>query len=64
MPLQNPVTRIEQVAIDLGRLADDLGDYLGAQRTFLYLQAELVGALDELQRANGSREPDVAGAAR
>ena len=29
VPGQNPVTRIEQVALDLSRLADEVGDYLG-----------------------------------
>ncbi len=52
MPPQNPITRIEQVARDLGRLAEQLGDYAGpdARRTLLYWQAELRAALDQLQR--------------
>lgn len=51
MPPQNPIARIEHVAHDLGRLAEELGDYLGpdAQRTLLYWQAELRAALDQLQ---------------
>jgi hypothetical protein len=52
MPPQNPITRIERVARDLGRLAEELGDYAGpeAPRTLRYWQAELRAALDELQR--------------
>jgi hypothetical protein len=52
MPVQNPITRIEQVARDLGRLAQELGEYAGpdARRTLLYWQAELRAALDQLQR--------------
>jgi hypothetical protein len=52
MPTQNPLTRIERVARDLGRLAHELGDYAGpdARRTLLYWQSELRGALDQLQR--------------
>jgi hypothetical protein len=52
MPPQNPITRIEHVARDLGRLAEELGDYGGpeARRTLFYWQAELRAALDELQR--------------
>jgi hypothetical protein len=49
--LQNPLTRIEKVAVDLGRLADEIGDYLGGQRTFLYPPSELLAALVELKRA-------------
>jgi hypothetical protein len=52
MPLQNPLTRIEQVALDLGRLADEIGDYAGARRTFLYLRDELLTSLNDIQRAS------------
>ena len=52
MPPQNPITRVEHVARDLGRLAEQFGDYAGpeAPRTLFYWQAELRAALDELQR--------------
>jgi hypothetical protein len=52
MPPQNPITRIEQVARDLGRLAEELGDYVGpdARRALLHWQAELRWALDQLQQ--------------
>lgn len=56
MPPQNPMTRIEQVAIELGRLADELEGYLGASATriLLYWRAELLAALDDLQRGSGT----------
>jgi hypothetical protein len=59
MAVQNPLTRIEQVALDLGRLADEIGDYAGARRTFLYLRSELLASLDDIQRAGltSQREP-------
>jgi hypothetical protein len=57
MPQQNPITRIEHVARDLGRLAEQIGDYAGpqAERTLLYWSAELIDALDELV-ASGVRD--------
>jgi hypothetical protein len=60
MPVQNPLTRIEQVALDLGRLADEIGDYAGARRTFLYLRSELLASLDDLQRASVPTERESA----
>jgi hypothetical protein len=60
MPVQNPLTRIEQVALDLERLADEIGDYVGAERTFLYLRSELLSALEDIHRAAGSYEPNSA----
>ncbi len=58
MPAQNPLTRIEQVARDLGRLAEEIEGYAGpdARRTMLYWQGELRAAVDELQRASPERE--------
>jgi len=52
MPPQNPLTRIEQVARDLGELADALGEHLGpdARRALLHWQRELRGALEQLER--------------
>lgn len=52
MPLQNPLTRIEQVARDLGQLADEIEDYAGpdAKRALLHWQSELRAAIDEIQR--------------
>jgi hypothetical protein len=53
MAPQNPVTRVEQVAHDLGRLAEQLDEYLGAdaRRTLLYWRAELLAAMDDLRGA-------------
>jgi hypothetical protein len=52
VPLQNPLTRIEQVARDLGQLADEIEDYAGpdAKRALLHWQSELRAAIDEIQR--------------
>ena len=52
MPPQNPVTRIEQVARDLERLADELERYAGpeARVTLLFWRSELRAALDDLER--------------
>jgi hypothetical protein len=57
VPHQSPITRIEQVARDLGRLAEQIGDYNGpqAERTLLYWRAQLLEALDELV-AGGVRD--------
>ena len=60
MPVQNPLTRIEQVALDLGRLADEIGDCAGARRTFLYLQNELLASLNDIQRASIPTERESA----
>jgi hypothetical protein len=50
---QNPITRIEQVARDLGRLAEEIESYAGtdARRTLLYWSDELRSAIDELEGA-------------
>ena len=52
MPPQNPITRIEAVAHDLGRLADELAGYAGqdARAALLYWQSELLAAADDLQK--------------
>ena len=60
MPVQNPLTRIERVALDLERLADEIGDYAGARRTFLYLQSELLASLNDIQRASAPNERESA----
>ena len=60
MPVQNPLTRIEQVALDLERLADEIGDFAGARRTFLYLQSELLASLNDIQRAGVATERESA----
>ena len=51
MPPQDPLTRIAQVAGDLGRLASEIEDYAGpdARRALLHWQSELRAALDEIQ---------------
>jgi hypothetical protein len=56
MPPQNPLTRIEQVAGDLERLAGELGEYAGedARRTLLYWRGELLEAVDEILRLGTS----------
>jgi hypothetical protein len=53
VPPQNPITRIEQVARDLGRLAEEIETYAGgdARRTLLYWSHQLRSALDELESA-------------
>jgi hypothetical protein len=50
VPPQNPITRIEQVARDLGRLADEIEEYAGpdARRALLHWQEELQAAVDEI----------------
>jgi hypothetical protein len=61
MPPQNPVTRIEQVALDLGRLAGEIDDYAGpeARKVLLHWRNELLAALDQIQRqAIESDDPD------
>lgn len=54
MPHQNPLTRIEQVALDLGRVADEIEEYLGpdARKALLHWHAELLEAINEIQRAS------------
>jgi len=58
VPPQNPITRIEQVARDLGQLADEIQEYAGrdARRALLHWQSELREALDEIQHL---RTPDA-----
>lgn len=53
MPPQNPITRIEQVARDLGELAEEMEIYVGpdARRTLLYWRGELLAAIDDIQRS-------------
>jgi hypothetical protein len=52
VPPQNPLTRIEQVAHDLGRLAAEIGDYAGpdAQKALRHWQVELVEAVKDMRR--------------
>jgi hypothetical protein len=52
MTSQNPLVRVEQVARDLGRLADELERYAGedARVTLLFWRSELRAALDEIER--------------
>ena len=54
MPEQNPLTRIEQVALDLGRLADEMGGYIGpeARTVLLYWRRELLDAVAHLVLAS------------
>jgi hypothetical protein len=56
LPPQNPITRIEQVARDLERLAADLGDSAGpdAPRALLHWRGELLAAVDEILRLGTS----------
>jgi hypothetical protein len=59
VPPQNPITRIEQVALDLGRLASEIEDYAGpdARRALLRWQGELRAALDAIQQAGANHDP-------
>jgi hypothetical protein len=52
MSRQHPITRIEQVALDLGRLAEEIEDYAGpnARKTLLYWRSELLAPLDDIKR--------------
>ena len=52
MPPQNPLTRIEQVALDLGRLAEEIADYAGpdARTVLLHWRNELMAAVSDIQR--------------
>jgi hypothetical protein len=56
MPQQNPLTRIEQVALDLARLAEAVDDYLGpdARKALLHWHSELLAAIDEIHQATGA----------
>jgi hypothetical protein len=63
VPQQNPITRIEQVALDLARLADDIEEYLGpdAKGALLFWHSELLASINEIQRASStSLTPDDA----
>jgi hypothetical protein len=59
MPPQNPITRIEQVADGLGRLAEEIEQYAGADArpTLSYWQSELREAIDDLMRPSAKEEP-------
>lgn len=59
MPQQNPLTRIEQVALDLNQLADEIEEYLGpeAKKALLHWHSELLAAINEIQRASTDQEP-------
>lgn len=52
VPPQDPVTRINAVANDLARLADELGDYAGpdARKLLLHWRHELIEAVADVQR--------------
>jgi hypothetical protein len=52
VPQQNPLTRIEQVALDLAQLADEIGEYLGpdARKALLHWHSELLAAINEIQQ--------------
>jgi hypothetical protein len=54
VPQQNPLTRIEQVALDLKQLADEIEEYLGpeAKAALLYSHSELLAAINEIQRGS------------
>ncbi len=56
-PQQNPLTRIEQVALNLEQLADELGAYLGpeARRALLYWHSELLAAITEIQQGSAEK---------
>ena len=57
MPRQNPLTRIEQAALDLARLAEEIEQYLGpnARTALLHWHSELLAAINEIQQASNDR---------
>jgi hypothetical protein len=63
VPAQDPIARIEQVARDLGRLAQDIEDYAGpdARKVLVHWQSELRAALEGIRRATGSDERSATG---
>jgi hypothetical protein len=59
-PQQNPITRIEQVALDLGRLAAEIEQtpVPDAKRAPPHWRSELLGAVDDIQnRAAADAKP-------
>lgn len=61
VPQQNPITRIRQVALDLGRLAGEIEDYAGAdaRSALLHWRSELLAAIDKIQRLTATdAEPE------
>jgi hypothetical protein len=59
MPPQNPVTRIERVARDLGRLAEEIESYAGpdAKHALRYWQDELRAAVEDLEHRSEAQPP-------
>jgi hypothetical protein len=59
---QNPIPRIEAVARDLGRLADEIEGYAGpgARKALLYWRSELLAAIDDVQRAARGDQTETA----
>ncbi len=64
MPQQHPLVRVEHVAGELGRLADEIGDYAGpdARTVLLHWQRELHIAVAELSRGGDALSPSASGA--
>jgi hypothetical protein len=60
MPEQNPITRIQQVALDLETLAGELEDYAGpdAKRALLHWRSELLSAVEDIQRMTAADARD------
>jgi hypothetical protein len=60
---QDPLTRIHEVATNLGRLGDELGGSLGpeAQRVLAHWRKELLEALEALERLSGPKRDEDAG---
>lgn len=58
MPQQNPLTRIEQVAVDLGRLADETEEFLGpdAREALLHWRSELLAAINEIHQGTSAAD--------
>jgi len=54
VPPLNPVSRIRQVAADLGELASELDEAVGpdARRALLHWREELLGAVEDLEAAH------------
>ena len=60
MPPQNPLTRIEQVALDLGSLAEQTGDTLGpdAKAALLQWRFEPLGSIRVSQEGGAAVSGD------
>jgi hypothetical protein len=59
MPEQDPITRLRQVEVGLGRLSDELAELLDTKPlNLLYWQQELRDAISALENAQASEAQD------